>query len=139
MQGRLRELEEKIGEERSKGQQEKKEQGEQIRSLKAEIKSLTDKIERCARGLHSTLKSGFSYALLPTLPPSFPCLFVCSVFPIYLLSLPPLSFNLPSFHPLFFPLSSFFFPPLPPFRIKKDSTKKDQKMESSLVRHQTEL
>ena len=56
MQGRLRELEEKIGEERSKGQQEKKEQGEQIRSLKAEIKSLTDKIERCGRGLHSTLK-----------------------------------------------------------------------------------
>ena len=46
MQGRICELEEKIVEERSRGQQEKKEQGEQIRSLKAEIKSLTDKIER---------------------------------------------------------------------------------------------
>ena len=56
MQGRLRELEEKIVEERSKGQQEKKDQGEQIRSLKAEIKSLTDKIERCGKRLHSTLR-----------------------------------------------------------------------------------
>ena len=46
MQGRIRELEEKVVEERSKGQQEKKEQGDQIRSLKAEIKSLTMQQDR---------------------------------------------------------------------------------------------
>ena len=45
-QGKIHELEGRLQGERTRVQQEKKDQGDQIRSLKAEIKSLTDKIER---------------------------------------------------------------------------------------------
>lgn len=44
--GRIKELEDQIISERTKGQTDKKEQTEQMRSFKAEIKSLTDKIEK---------------------------------------------------------------------------------------------
>ena len=43
---KLRELEGRVQEERERGQQEKKEQAEQSKAHKAEIKSLSDKLDR---------------------------------------------------------------------------------------------
>ena len=45
-QVKVRELEVRVGEERNKGQQEKRELVDQTKSLKSEIKSLTDKVDR---------------------------------------------------------------------------------------------
>ena len=59
-QEKIRELEGCIHEERTRVQKEKRDQTEQIRSLKAEIKSLTDKIERSAL----ELLSGWSNTLI---------------------------------------------------------------------------
>ena len=46
---KLRELEGRVQEERERGQQEKKEQAEQSKAHKAEIKSLSDKLDRYIR------------------------------------------------------------------------------------------
>ena len=43
---KVRELEVRVGEERNRGQQEKRELVDQTKSLKSEIKSLTDKVDR---------------------------------------------------------------------------------------------